>query len=117
MLLPRTLLALALLAGCRTPPSPAPPDLPPAPPAPAPAPPAAPPSPPAPPSCDAPCVADGDCVVATPPDCGDCVAVLRVTPPSLRCVAPGCRATICDATAFRARCDPGARRCVLAPAR
>jgi len=113
MLLPRALLALALLAGCRTPPPPAPPDLPPAP---APAPPAAPPSLP-PPSCDAPCAADGDCVVATPPDCGDCAAVLRVTPPSLRCVAPGCRATTCDATAFRARCEPRARRCVLVSAR
>ena len=61
-------------------------------------------------ACDAPCDRDEDCAVATPPDCGDCVAVARARRGDGACEAMGCRATTCDPAAWVARCD--ARRCV-----
>jgi hypothetical protein len=63
-------------------------------------------------ACDAPCDRDEDCAVATPPDCGDCVALTRARRGDAACEARGCRATTCDPGAWRARCDARTRRCV-----
>jgi len=72
--------------------------------------------PPEPAACDAPCDRDEACAVVTPPDCGACVAVLRDRRSERACAAWGCRATTCDTSAWRARCDGQARRCVLVEA-
>jgi len=71
---------------------------------------------PAPTACDAPCERDEACAAVTPPDCGPCVAVARDRRSERACAAWGCRATVCDTSAWRARCDAQTRRCVLVEA-
>jgi hypothetical protein len=64
-------------------------------------------------TCDGPCFDDRACVVATPPDCGVCVAVTRDQRSEGSCVARGCRANACDERRYGARCDRETHRCVL----